>query len=109
MCNRYPDRLGALYAGPVNIAVKVIFAMLSPLMPKRLVNKINLMNKPSTQLCAALGNPDSLPTFLGGTATHDIVDEATGEFSWEMMDTAMQAAKKKLQLDRDDDQNPQAW
>ena len=42
----YPDRLGALYAGPTGTALRTIFSLLSPLMAKRLAEKINLVGNP---------------------------------------------------------------
>ena len=83
-------------AGPVNIAVRAIFAMLSPLMPARLVRKIHLMKDPQSQLESVLGGRHLLPTFMGGTYTHDVVDEATGDFDWKRMDVAMWEARRAL-------------
>ena len=36
----YPDRLHALYAGPVNMVVKMLFKLLSPIIPERLLAKV---------------------------------------------------------------------
>eukprot|EP01134_Creolimax_fragrantissima_P004503 CFRG4503T1 len=46
----YPDRLGSLYAGTVNLPLRAIYSLLSPLMPLRLTNKITLMAQPATEL-----------------------------------------------------------
>ena len=40
----YPDRLEGLYAGPVNMAVRMMHRMLSPLIPARLAEKIHLID-----------------------------------------------------------------
>ena len=41
----YPDRLGAVYGGPLNFAVVAIFNFLTPMMPRNLVSKITLMKR----------------------------------------------------------------
>ena len=83
----YPDRLGALYAGPVNMALDVTFQLLKPLMPPRLAAKIHLMTKPLHQLGVAIG-ADQVPVCFGGIAKHDF---GSGEcvFDWDRMAAGM--------------------
>jgi hypothetical protein len=88
----YPDRLGELYTGPVNLFLKSIFSLASTLLPARLVKKIHLMNKPVPQLGAAVGDKRRVPDFFGGEAIHDIADEA-GMFSWDKMVAGMKEDK----------------
>ena len=40
----YPDRLGAILAGPTAFFLRMMFRLLKPLMPKRLAKKIKLMS-----------------------------------------------------------------
>ena len=68
----YPDRMGAVYAGPLNMAVHGIYALLSPFMPRNLVSKIHLMKKPRETLPTLLGGADKVPDFLGGVCKHTL-------------------------------------
>lgn len=79
----YPDRLGFIAAGPVNLAVRGLFRLLKPFMPRRLPSKIKLMGNPPKNL-AELVPPDTIPTFFGGPANHDNVvrGASDGTFSW---------------------------
>lgn len=44
----YPDRMGRLFAGPVNFFLRGVYGSIKPLMAKRLVDKIVLMATPAT-------------------------------------------------------------
>eukprot|EP00041_Stephanoeca_diplocostata_P037065 m.1384241 g.1384241 ORF g.1384241 m.1384241 type:complete len:398 (+) comp24973_c0_seq146:833-2026(+) len=95
----YPDRLGDLYAGPVNIALRSIYSMLCPLMPARLTSKITLMARPAETLVESVlrgGDDDEkkmlLPTFFSGPLEHGVLDK-NAEFSWEKMDQANKVEK----------------
>lgn len=84
----YPDRLGKLYAGPVNFAVRGIFGMIKPLMAKRLTDKIVLMSDSTAELVALLGS-EHVPDFFGGTAVHDVLSDEGG-FDFAKMDRRQQ-------------------
>ena len=76
----YPDRLGKLAAGPVNMGVRAVFGLLKPFMPRRLPGKIHLMGNPSqdltTLISAAQVRGQSTRTQLsfthGGVTTHAV-------------------------------------
>uniref|UniRef100_A0A7R9U7G1 CRAL-TRIO domain-containing protein n=1 Tax=Pinguiococcus pyrenoidosus TaxID=172671 RepID=A0A7R9U7G1_9STRA len=71
----HPDRLGALYAGPVNPALKTVHAMMSSVMPANLRRKINLCSDAREDLKGLLLPPEgditpgneyaAIPDFLG--------------------------------------------
>eukprot|EP00038_Savillea_parva_P007124 m.167932 g.167932 ORF g.167932 m.167932 type:complete len:683 (-) comp12897_c0_seq1:200-2248(-) len=90
----YPDRLEAMYAGPVNMALRSIFSLLAPLMPQSLSSKINLMGTPKLTLEEALGS-ESVPDFFEGPCSHDALLGSSdhGAFSVDKMVTTMQHMK----------------
>lgn len=80
----YPDRLGALYAGPVNMALRSIYSILSPLMPMNLTAKINLMGSPKTCLESVVDDTD-IPNFFDGACSHEEALNRGGKFSIDAM------------------------
>jgi len=85
----YPDRLGALYAGPVNMALRSIFSLLSPLMPQNLAAKVNLVGSMAATLSDVCG-PEAVPDFFDGPRDHAMALEAGGAFSVDTMKTSME-------------------
>lgn len=91
----YPDRLGALYAGPVNMALRSIYSLLSPLMPVNLSAKINLMGTPKSTLESVCG-VGCVPDFFDGTFLHNEVINAGNAFSTDVMKASMEHLKASL-------------
>lgn len=65
----YPDRLGQLYAGPLNIVIRGFARAVWPFMPKRLTSKIHLAKDPAKHIRSAIGE-NAVPVHFGGTAEH---------------------------------------
>mmetsp|Transcript_11362 Transcript_11362/g.27864 ORF Transcript_11362/g.27864 Transcript_11362/m.27864 type:complete len:357 (+) Transcript_11362:357-1427(+) len=59
----YPDRLGALVVGPVNMIVRGAWVLLSRLMSTRLAEKINLVQSPRAHLSSLLP-AEEIPEWL---------------------------------------------
>jgi hypothetical protein len=71
----YPDRLGALAAGPINFFLRGVYRMLSPFIPRNLSKKIKLIGTPNKHLAYLLGDDTTrLPRFFGGATDHAFVD-----------------------------------
>lgn len=93
----FPDRLGSLSVGPVNMALRSIYSVLTPLMPKRLPGKIKLMASPGTGLVDLIG-AEMIPEFMGGTnSSHATLHCGPGErFSFEEMVRQQRAMLRDL-------------
>ena len=75
MMSTYPERVGKIYIGPVNVLVKAVHKVLSPLLPDAVKSKIVLMDAPAAQLLEAIDAPH-VPHFFGGAAAHEFSDGA---------------------------------
>lgn len=79
----FPDRLHELVSCPVGSIIQFVMKLLLPLMPSRLASKIILIGQEDSKekLGKMLMNgEDDIPTFLGGTADHDMFYPKEGMF-----------------------------
>jgi hypothetical protein len=75
MMSTYPERVGKIYVGPINMLVKAVHKMLSPLLPDAVKSKIVLMDAPKMQMLEAI-DAQHVPHFFGGAAAHEFSDGA---------------------------------
>ena len=54
----YPDRLEGLYAGPINFVVRMMYKVLSPIVPARLLSKVHLMDSLKSHLKESMPIPE---------------------------------------------------
>jgi len=79
----YPDRLHQLVSCPVGSILQYIMKLLLPLMPSRLASKIILISQEESKEKLndiLLNGEDDIPTFLGGTSSHDELFPYEGKF-----------------------------
>mmetsp|Transcript_2483 Transcript_2483/g.3548 ORF Transcript_2483/g.3548 Transcript_2483/m.3548 type:complete len:332 (+) Transcript_2483:98-1093(+) len=79
----YPDRLYELISCPVGSIIQFVMKLLLPLMPSRLASKIILIGEEETKEKLSsylLNGKDDIPTFLNGTADHDLYYPKDGAF-----------------------------
>jgi len=91
----YPDRMEAFYAGPINFVVRMMYKLLSPALPSRLVAKIHLMNNPKQNLLDRLLEED-IPEFFKGPCHHPTFKDGSNNFSFETMLRIMEEKKPKI-------------
>jgi len=91
----YPDRMEAFYAGPINFVVRMMYKLLSPALPSRLVAKIHLMNNPKQNLTDRLLDED-IPDFFKGPSHHPTYKDSSNNFSFETMLRTMEDKKPKV-------------
>lgn len=80
----FPDRLHELISCPVGKIIQTVMSVLIPLMPSRLASKIILIGEEETKAKLSqhlLNGEADIPTFLGGTADHDVYYPKEGTFS----------------------------
>ena len=80
----FPDRLHELISCPVGKIIQTVMSVLLPLMPSRLASKIILIGEEETKAKLSqhlLNGEADIPTFLGGTADHDVYYPKEGKFS----------------------------
>ena len=100
----YHDRLAALYAGPVNIVIRSMYKMFTPLLTQNLVNKIHLSNNMLQTLEPIIGY-DDIPNNFGGPAQHRftalgaVPESPNAIFDFDSMDLQHMAACKKILLE----------
>jgi len=88
----YPDRLGGLYAGPVNSALKFFYGVMAATMPANLLRKVKLCVDPKEDLKEIL-KISEVPDFHGGSKVHSEIFDENGEFSFEKMHQYMMKNK----------------
>lgn len=69
MAQGYPDRLHALYVGPVGFVVNLLSKAATYAFPKSFGEKMVIMRNPKSQLKDVL-DEDLIPDFFGGTYSH---------------------------------------
>jgi hypothetical protein len=76
----YPNRLGALMVGPVNVVLKTFIGVfLLPALPPQWMEKINFMSDPNKQLAKMLGGTAKVSiqrTFKGTFRAHPLVEKS---------------------------------
>jgi len=65
----YPDRLEAFYIGPTTAFVRLLFTLMQPLLPERVVAKVHPMKHPHTELVGCVPEHE-IPTFFHGKFQH---------------------------------------
>jgi len=94
LTNVYPDRLECLYVGPAHFVLCFIYKILTAIMPRRLVEKIHLMSKPSRELLERI-KFEEIPDFFQGPSNHiQFIDENLA-FNWDEM-ISQQRMKREL-------------
>jgi len=80
----YPDRLGGVYAGPLNMFVRFMYKLLSPALPSRILSKVHLMKTPKVELLEFLSE-DQIPLHMKGSAEHPDYFDENGHFDYQRM------------------------
>ncbi|DAZ94079.1 TPA: hypothetical protein N0F65_004191 [Lagenidium giganteum] len=67
----YPDRIGMIHVGPLNMVVRSLTNMLWPFLPSRLQSKLSFMKNCASELAVHVP-AHIIPTHMGGHALHDL-------------------------------------
>ena len=77
----FPERGATFLIAPTTFVNQILFALASPVLPKSLATRIQLVDDASARENVAdlLGDPDAVPTFFGGPLTHSLPRDAHGD------------------------------
>ena len=99
----YPERGATFLVGPSTLLTRILFTLATPILPKSMAQRISLVDQRQIpeKIADLLGDPLKIPTFFGGSYTHDLPrHDTTGHLDLLTMLKDLLDAKAKLKRKR---------